>query len=54
MSKTEGRQIICVGLTKTAAALHLTRFVKVPLPPLPKNAVSPGWCAALLTGVVIL
>lgn len=33
---------------------NLTCLVKVPLSSLPENAVSPGWCAALLTSVVIL
>lgn len=32
----------------------LTCFIKVPLPPLPEDAVSPGRRAALLTGVIIL
>lgn len=32
----------------------LTCFIKVPLPPLPEDAVGPGRRAALLTGVVIL
>lgn len=32
----------------------LTCFIKVPLSPLPEDAVGPGRRAALLTGVVIL
>lgn len=32
----------------------LTSFIKVPLPSLPQHTVSPGWCAALLTGVIVL
>lgn len=36
------------------SCLHLTSFVKVPLPPFPQYAVSPGRRATLLTGVVIL